>query len=133
MHVPVAFLSVHPCERAAQFGDEVVAPRVVAVPPAAGDALGTGDQAELSLFHRKNFFQKPGGPRPGLHELMRIPFAGLDAAPRMLRAVIGISADAVDRVAAEARLQPLEKLRPILGFGGAVAEKSPALRAERRE
>src|SRR5947207_16025311 len=110
MQVPVAFLSVHPRERVAQFGDEVVAPRLVAVPPAAGDALGTGDQRELSFFHRKNFLQKPCGTRPRLHELVRIPFAGLDAAPGVLRAVIGISADAVDRVASEAPLTPLQEL-----------------------
>src|SRR5437660_1068497 len=46
MHVPVTVFSVYPGERSAEFGDEVVPPSFVAVPPAAGDALGTGDERE---------------------------------------------------------------------------------------
>src|SRR5437879_11718399 len=133
MDVPLPFLPVYPGECAAKLRHEVIAPRLIAIPPAAGDALGSGDQRELSFFHRKSFFQEPRGPRPRLHELVRVPFAGLDAAPRMLRAMVGISADAVDRVAAEARLQPLETLRPLLGFRGAVAAKPAAVSAARRE
>src|SRR2546428_12957154 len=105
MQEPLPFFAIDPNEDAAELGDEVIAPRVVTVPPAAGDALGTGDQRELRFFHRKSFFQEPRRTRPGLHELVRIPFAGLDAAPRVLGAVVRISADAVDRIAAEARLQ----------------------------
>src|SRR5258707_12976069 len=126
MQVPLPFFPVDPGERAPELGDEVIAPRVVAVPPAAGDALGAGDERELGFFHRPNFVQEPCRPRAGLHELVRIPFAGLDAAPGVLRAVIGIGGDAMDRVAPQTRLQALEELRPVLGLRRPVAEKPAA-------
>src|SRR5258706_1917776 len=133
MQVPLPLFSIYPGERAAELGDEVVAPRVVAVPPAAGDALGAGDERELGFFHRPNFVQEPCRPRAGLHELVRIPFAGLDAAPGVLRAVIGIGGDAMDRVAPQTRLQALEELRPVLGLRRTVARKPPASAAEQSE
>src|SRR5260221_587363 len=130
MQVPLPLFSIYPGERAAELGDEVVAPRVVAVPPAAGDALGAGDERELGFFHRPNFVQEPCRPRAGLHELVRIPFARLDAAPGVLRAVIGIGGDAMDRVAPQTRLQALEELRPVLGLRRPVAQKPAASAAE---
>ena len=68
-------------------------------------------------------------PRPRLHEFVRIPFARLDAPPGVLRAMVGMGGEAVDRLAAEARLQPLEEPRPVLGFGARVAEHAAALRS----
>src|SRR5260221_1204406 len=133
MQVPLPLFSIYPGERAAELGDEVVAPRVVAVPPAAGDALGAGDERELGFFHRRNFAQEPCRPRAGLHELARIPFARLDAVPGVLRAVIGIGGDAMDRVAPQTRLQALEELRPVLGLRRTVAEKPAASAAEQCE
>src|SRR5258708_35987736 len=126
MQVPLPLFSVYPGERAAERGDEVVAPRVVAIPPAAGDALRAGDQRKLALFHRKSFLQEPGGPRAGLHELVRIPLAGLDAAPGVLRAVIGTGGGALDRVVPPTRLQAPQGLRPGPGFRPPVPRKPPA-------
>src|SRR5258706_16142434 len=113
MQVPLPFFPEDPGERAPELGDEVVAPRVVAVPPAAGDALGAGDERELGFFHRPNFVQEPCRPRAGLHELARIPFARLDAVPGVLRAVIGIGGDAMDPVAPPTRLPGPEELPPV--------------------
>src|SRR5258708_32289760 len=126
MQVPLPLFSIYPGERAAELGDEVVAPRVVRVPPAAGDALGAGDERELGFFHRPNFVQEPCRPRAGLHELVRIPFARLDAAPGVLRAVIGIGGDAMDRGPPQTRPQALEEPRPGLRLRPPVAEKPPA-------
>src|SRR3989442_6044539 len=122
MQVPLPFLAVYPGERAAELGDEVVAPRVVAVPPAAGDALGTGEQRELGFFHRKSFFQEPRRTRPRLHELVRIPFAGLDAPPGVLGTMVRVRRDAIHRLAPQPRLQSLHEPRPILRLCRAVAE-----------
>src|SRR5258706_2715506 len=133
MQVPLPLFSIYPGERAAELGDEVVAPRVVAIPPAAGEALGAGDERELGFFHRPSFVQEPCRPRAELHELVRIPFARLDAAPGVLRAVIGIVGGAIDRVAPQTRLQALEELRPVLGLRPPVAAKPPALAAEQSE
>src|SRR5258708_14073296 len=125
MQVPLPLFSIYPGERAAELGDEVVAPRVVAVPPAAGDALGAGDERELGFFHRPNFVQEPCRPRAGLHELVRIPFAGLDAAPGVLRAVIGIGGDAMDPGAPQTPLPALQELRPALALPPPVPPKPP--------
>src|SRR5438067_13127204 len=133
MYVPLPFFSVYPAQGAAELGDEVVAPRVVAVPPAAGDALGTGDERQLGFFHRPSFLQEPCRPRAGLHELVQVPLARRDAAPGVLRTVIGIGGDAMHRIAPETRLQALEELRPVLGLRGTVAEKPAASAAEQRE
>src|SRR5437762_13924314 len=121
MRVPVTVFSVYPGERSAEFGNEVVPPSFVAVPPAAGDALGTGDEREPAFLHRDDLFQQPCRARAGLDEVVRIPFAGLDAAPGVLGSVVRIDADAVHRIASQAGLQPLQHPRPVLRLGRTVA------------
>src|SRR3954469_17318842 len=109
MHVPVSVFSIHPGERSSELGDEIVTPGFVAVPPAAGDALGTGDELELAFLYRDDLFQQPCRARPGLDEIMRIPFAGLDAAPSALGPVVRIDGDPVYCIASQAGLQPLQE------------------------
>src|SRR5437868_7737276 len=137
MHVPVAVFSIYPGERSSQLGDEIVAPGLIAVPPAAGDALGTGDELELAFLYRDDLFQQPCRARPGVDKIMRIPFTGLDAAPGVLGPVVRIDADAVYRIASQAGLQPLQQPRPVLRLGHTVAahfsEESAAACLERRE
>src|SRR3954468_7605951 len=133
MHVPGAFLAIDPRDDLAKLGDEVIAPRLVAVPPAAGDALGPGKEPGLRLRYRLRPFEQPRRARPRLHELVRIPFARRDASPGVFRAVIRERCHAIHGVAAKARLQPLDELGPLLGFRGPVAEEAAARRAERRE
>ena len=53
---------------------------------------------------------------------MRIPFARLDSAPRVLRAVIGMRGEAAHGVVPEACAQAFHEASPVLGFGGRVAE-----------
>ena len=53
---------------------------------------------------------------------MRIPFAGLDAPPRVLGAMIGMRGEAAHGVVSQARPQALREARPVLGLGGRVAE-----------
>src|SRR5207237_1954031 len=101
MQVPLPFFSVYPAQGAAELGDEVIAPRVVAVPPAAGDALRAGDERQLGFFHRPSFLQEPCRPRAGLHELVQVPLARRDAAPGVLRAGVGVGGDGVPRLAPE--------------------------------
>src|SRR5882672_5447412 len=122
MHVPLPFFPVHPGKRATELGDEVVALRLVAVPPAARDALGPGHQREPAFLHRNDTAQQPGRPRSRLHELVWIPFARRDALPGMLGAVVRVRRDAIHGLASEPRLQALDEARPVLAFGGAVAE-----------
>src|SRR5919204_1565701 len=99
MHVPVAGFAVDPGERAAELGDEVVAPRRVAVPPAAGDALGTGNEHERAFLDRNYSFQQPSRPRPRLHELVRVPFPGRDAPPRVFGTMVGKRTHAIHGIA----------------------------------
>src|SRR5919204_804062 len=133
MHVPGAFFAINPGDGAAELGDEVVTARLVAIPPAAGYALGTGDERELGLGYATRRGEEPRRPRSGLHEIVRVPVARFDAAPCMLRAVIREHGDAINGIAAEARLQPLEELGPVLRLGGTVAEEAAAWRTERSE
>src|SRR6267142_2201825 len=103
MHVPLPFVSIDPGQRAAEFGDKIIALRLVAVPPPARDALGTRDQREPAFRHGNDPVQQPCRPRPGRHELVRIPFARLDALPGVLGAVVGVRRDAVHRLPPEPR------------------------------
>src|SRR3954469_12070925 len=121
MQPPLAFLPVHPRQRFAEPGDEVVAPRLVAVPPAAFDALGAGEQGELVLIEDFWRLEQPCRPRSRLHEMARIPVAGLDAPPGVLGTVVGAAGAGVPRVLPQARLQPLAEPRPVFGLGGRVA------------
>jgi len=89
MQVPGALFAVDPRHRAADLRDEVIAPRIVAIPPTAGDALGTGEQDERRLIHADYFVEEPGGPRPGLHEFVRVPLAGLHPPPGIFGPVVG--------------------------------------------
>src|SRR5436853_4510822 len=66
-------------------------------------------------------------------ELARIPFAGLDAPPAVFRTMIRMSRQAVDRVAAEARLQPLGETPPAFVLGERVAEHPCSARVQRRK
>src|SRR5438094_7978142 len=133
MGIPGALFSIDPGERAAQLGDEVVAARLVAVPPAAGDALGARDEHELGFANAPWRGEQPRRPRPGLHEIVRVPIARLDPPPGIFRPTVRKRRHAIDGIAAKARLQPLDELRPLLRLGGAVAEKAAAGHAERRE
>src|SRR5690349_15328527 len=126
MQVPLAGLAVDPGRRNVPFGDEVVALRVVAVPPARLDALGAREQLEFILAEAARILEEPERARPGLDEFARLPFARLDAAPGQLGAMVRISRKAVHRAAAEAHLEPLQQPRPVLGLGQPVAEHARA-------
>src|SRR3981189_1461302 len=118
MQEPCAGFAVNPAQgRIGKAGDEVVAPRLVAVPPAALDALGAGEQLQIVFAHRARRLEQPKRTRAWMPELARIPFAGLDAPPAVFRTMIRMSRQAVDRVGAEARLQPLGETRPALVTG----------------
>ena len=58
--------------------------------------------------------EQPRRARPRRLEFARIPLAGLDAPPGMLRAVIGLRGEAAHRLVAQARAQPLEPGAPSL-------------------
>src|SRR6185295_6542964 len=113
-----------------QPGDEVVAFRLVAVPPAALDALGAAEQGEFALGEAARFLEQPQRSRARLAEFARIPFAGLDPPPGMLGPVVGLRRQAADRFRAEAHAQALDQARPVLLVGRRIAEQSPALRPE---
>src|SRR5262245_47803310 len=133
MQPPFAGFAIDPGEaRLAQPCDEIVAPRLVAVPPAALDALRPGEQREGALGEPPRL-EEPGRPRPGLAELARLPVARRHAPPGAFRPVVGIEAEAVHRLAPEARLQPLDEPRPVLGVGRRVAEQAAAVPGERLE
>src|SRR5438552_17422936 len=118
MQEPCAGFAVNPAQgRIGKAGDEVVAPRVVAVPPAALDALRAGEQLQIVFAHRARRLEQPQRARAGVPELARIPFAGLDAPPAVFRTMIRMSRQAVDRVGAEARLQPLGETLPAFVLG----------------
>src|SRR6267143_1399522 len=133
MHVPGAFLAINPSHGTAKFGDEIIAPRFVAVPPAAGDALGPRDERKLGFGHAPWRGEQPCRPWSGLDEIMRVPVARLDPLPGVFRPMVRKRRHAIDCIAAKARLQPLDELGPLLGLGGAVAKKAAACRAERSE
>src|SRR3954470_16470525 len=98
MQVPFASFTKDPAERAAlELGDEIVALRLVAVPPAALDALRAGEQRELHRAQPARRLEQPQRPRARLAELARIPFARLDAPPGVLGAVVGLGGEAADR------------------------------------
>src|SRR5690242_20249540 len=127
MQVPLALFAIDPGERGFEPGDEIVAPGLVAVPPAAFDALGPGGELERIRREAARRLEQPGRPRTGLAEFARVPVAGLDASPGVLGTMIGHRRHAVDRVAPQAALQPLEQLRPALVLRGWIAEKAAAL------
>src|SRR6188508_3256099 len=134
MQVPFTRLAVDPRERGIrQARHEVVALRVVAVPPARLDALRAGERRKFAFAQFFFFFQQPQRARSWRAKFARVPFARLDAAPGMLGAVIGLGGEAADRVVAKARAQPLGEARPAFGLGGAVAEHAGALSRERGE
>src|SRR5688500_10778818 len=117
MQVPFTAFAVDPSERdgmetrrvsRSKLGNEVVALRVVAVPPAAFDALRPGKQAEAPLLQLSRF-QQPQRARPRRLELARIPFARLDALPGMLGTMVGIGGEPADAFVPEALAQPLEQ------------------------
>src|SRR2546421_7353111 len=131
MQVPLSLFAVDPGEGGlAKARDEIVAPRVVAVPPAAFDALGSGEELEARLVETARRLDEPGGPRTRLAELARVPVAGLDAPPGILRAVVRRGGEAVNRTASEAQLQTLEELRPVPGGVGGMAQATRAARGE---
>src|SRR5438045_184647 len=117
LNVFAAFFSIHPGKRWPELGDEIIAPRLVAIPPAAGDALGTGDELEPAFLHRDRPFEQPGRARTRLHELVRIPFARLDAAPGIFRPMVGMERDAMYCIAPQAGLQAPEQPRPVPRLG----------------
>src|SRR3970040_1756991 len=127
MQVPLPGFTVDPGEGLlSQLRDEVITPGIVAVPPAALDALGPGEQREPG-FGQPARLEEPCRPRAGLPELVRIPVSRRDAAPGVFRAVVGAGGEAVDRLAAEARLQPLAEPRPVFGLSRGVAEHAGAV------
>src|SRR3954466_8778379 len=96
MHEPSVVLPVEPYERSvAGARHEVVALCVVAVPPAALDALRAGEQLEIHLREAPRRFEQPQWPRPRLREFARVPFTRLDASPGEFRAVIGLGGEAM--------------------------------------
>src|SRR5262245_19500748 len=107
MQVPLAVFAVDPGRRVVFPCDEVVAPRLVAVPPARFDALGTGEQRGRLLPEPARRLEQPQRSPPRLAELARLPLARLDRAPGELGTVIGMQGEAVHRASAEALLQPL--------------------------
>src|ERR1700694_49608 len=134
MQEPFAGFAVNPAQgRIGKTGDEIVAPRLVAVPPAAFDTLGAGKQQEIVFAHRARRLEQPERAWAGMPELPRLPFAGLDAPPAVLWTMIGISRYSIDRVVSEARLQPLGKTRPAFVLGERVAEHSRGTRLQQRK
>src|SRR5437879_3306643 len=134
MQEPCAGFAVNPAQgRIGKADDEVVAPRLVAVPPAALDALGAGEQLQIVFAHRARRLEQPQRARAWMPELPRIPFAGLDAPPAVFRTMIRMSRQTVDRVGAEARLQPLGETAPAFVLGERVAEHPCSARVQRRK
>src|SRR6185503_194809 len=110
MHEPAVFFAVDPDHRrVVRARDEIVALRLVAVPPSRLDTLGTGKQLELLLADAPRRLEQPQRPRPRLPEFARIPLAELDAAPGVFGTMIGLRREAVDRLAPQAQPQPLHE------------------------
>src|SRR5260221_14668722 len=125
MQAPMTVLAVNPAAGIVrQPGDKVIALRLVAVPPAALDALRPGKEREVRFEQAARLLQQPQRPRPRLPELARIPFAGLDPAPGMLGPMLGLRGEAADRLAAEADAQALDQPRPVFLFAGQIAEQA---------
>src|SRR5207302_8898031 len=91
------------------------------------------EQLQVVFAHRARRLEQPQRARAWMPELPRIPFAGLDAPPAVFRAMIRMSRQAVDRVGAEARLQPLGETTPALVLRGRVAEHPCGPRVQRRK
>src|SRR6185369_850569 len=133
MQEPVARFAVDPDERRFGTRDEVVALRLVAVPPAALDALGAGKQIQILIVNFSWRIKQPKRARAGLAELARIPVSRLHAPPRIFGTMIGLRGEPVDRLRAQARLQALEEARPVLARGLRIAEHGEAALVQRRE
>src|SRR5258706_5229860 len=133
MQIPFACCAIDPAQSGfPEPGDEVVALCLVAVPPAALDALGPDQQREAALAQPARL-EQPRRPRPGVAELARLPVPRRDAPPGVFGPVVRVEREAVDRLAPEARLQPLDEPRPVLGLGHRVAEQAAAAPGERLE
>src|SRR5882672_3660079 len=134
MHEPAVALPINPQERPfVRAGDEVVALRLVAVPPAAFDALGPGKQLELQPRKAPRRLEQPERTRAGRPEFARIPFARLHPPPGEFRPVVGLGGETVDRSGAEAAPQALEELRPVFAVGLRVAEHAAGTLVQRLE
>src|SRR5436190_20601094 len=117
MQAPLAAFAADPAGGVVrQPSDEVVALRLVAVPPSAFDTLRAGEQREFRLGQATRPRQEPERSSARLPELARIPFAGLDPAPGMLGPVVGLRGEAADCFAAETDAQAPEQPRPVLLF-----------------
>src|SRR5688572_5360455 len=132
MQVPFAGFAVDPAEGLAQPGDEIIAARLVAIPPARFDALRPRQQSEFGFLYFSGF-DKPKRARARLYKLARVPIAGLDAPPGELGPVVRLGGEPVHRRVAEARAQPLDELHPVLGIGPGIAEQAAAALVQRRE
>src|SRR5258706_8616145 len=88
---------------------------------------------EILIIDFSRRIDEPNRRWTRLAELARVPLAGLDAPPRVLGAVVGLRGEAVDRLGAEPRLQPLGEARPVFAVGVRIAEHRPAALAERGE
>src|SRR5690606_22767386 len=115
------------------FDDVVVATRVRAVPPAAFQALGSGDDARPRIAQRDRARQQPARTR-------RTHGRPVDAAgivfhppPCALGPRIAGGRHAVYRLVAEARAQPLTQLRPGQLLLAAGIEQIARGRRERRQ
>src|SRR5256885_12980142 len=125
MHVPAVVFAVDPDHgRVVRARDEVIALRLVAVPPSRLDALGTGEELEFLFADAPRRLEQPERPRPRLPELARIPFPKLDAAPGVFGTMVGLRRQPMDRPSAEPPLQPLCELRPVFLVGARIAEHS---------
>src|SRR5262245_40951321 len=118
MQVPFPGFTIDPAERAAlELGDEVVALRLVAVPPAAFDALRAGEHADLPGAEPARGLEQPQRPCAGRADLARVPFARLDAPPGVLGPMVGLGGEAVHRLRPEPLPQALDQARPVLLVG----------------
>src|SRR5262245_59327402 len=123
MQGPFAALAADPGDGfVAETRDEVVALRLVAVPPAAFDAFRAAEQREFRLGEPAALFEQPERPRARLPVFAGVPFAGLDAPPGVFRAVVGLRGETADRFGAEAHPQALDEPRPVFLLRGSVAE-----------
>src|ERR1700682_3282421 len=133
MQVPFAGFAIDPGERiVAKLRYEVIALRLVAVPPAAFDAPGSREERDLRLLQPPRLGE-PGRPGPGLPEFPRVPVPGLDAPPGVLGTMVRRGGEAINPAAPQPHRQPLDDLRPILGLGRHIAEEAAASRSERGE
>src|SRR5690606_25962486 len=96
------------------FDDVVVAARVVAVPPAAFQALGSGDDARMRVAQGDRPLQQPRRARRAARRgsYAQAVVTGAGAAPGALGAGIVRGREAPDRLVAQARAQAFAQLRP---------------------